>query len=111
MSRIDRVESLLKQEIAQIIRTRIGDERIGFISLLRIELSKDLRYGKVFYSQIGSDKDIERTVKGLKAAAPFVHSELCRLGLSLQTIPKLTFHYDSALKKGSETLEKLNQLE
>lgn len=110
MSRIDRIESILKKEIAEILHRRIADERIGFVSILRIKLSKDLHHGHVYYSQLGSEKDIERTRKGLASAAPFIHSELCKV-LHLQTIPRLKFHYDSGIEKASKTIEKLNTIQ
>lgn len=107
--RLERVESLLKQQIAKILQEKIEDTRIGFVSITYVEVSKDLAYAKVFYSHLGSDKQREKTQEGLNSASRFIKGELGNR-IRLQTIPDLRFVYDTSIAKGSDIINKLNSL-
>ncbi len=108
MSRHQKLASLLKQEIATILRVRINDDRIGFITLTEITISKDFGHAWVRYSLIGGDADREKTKKGLQSATPFIHNALCKL-LTHQNIPRLHFKYDESLEKGFNIIEKMKE--
>lgn len=110
MARVERMASLLRQEVAEILRVKIADNRIGFVSITDVELSKDLAIATVYYSQLGSEKDKEKTRKGLGAASKYVHYELGKRLNYLKTIPKIRFLYDEGIARGSEMIAKLNTL-
>lgn len=108
-SRMKRVEALMLQSIPTIIKQKINDERIGFISFTGVEIAKDLSVAKVYYSQIGSDEEKERTFKGLCSAAGAIKGYLSNI-VQLKRIPNLRFFYDDSLERGAETLRKINEL-
>lgn len=110
MSRLDRVASLIKSEISLILSRKINDSRIGFISILEVELSKDLGHAWIHYSQIGSEEEKQRTKKGLSSATKFIQAELFKV-LDLQTIPKIHFKFDPSLEKGVDLVTKITKLE
>ena len=66
MSRIDKVKSLLIQEIARSVQQKCADDRIGFVSLQDVSVSKDLRNATVYFSQIGNEHEKKKTIKALK---------------------------------------------
>lgn len=108
MSRIDKVRSLLIQEIATIVQQKCGDRRIGFVSLQYVTVSKDLRNATVFFSQIGNDVEKRQTVKALNAAAGFIKLELGKV-LKMKTIPTLIFKYDESIERGHQLISKMSQ--
>tara|TARA_B100000315_G_C14245716_1_gene437318 strand:+ start:137 stop:478 length:342 start_codon:yes stop_codon:yes gene_type:complete len=109
VNRLDRVSSLLKQEIALIISQKINDKRIGFISITGIKISKDLSDAWVYYSQIGSDQEKEITKRGLYSAQKFIKMELGKI-IALKKIPNLHFRYDKAIESGSNIIHKINNI-
>ena len=110
MSRKDRVEALVKQEIAHIVQTKLSNNtKIGFITILRVELSNDLANAKIFYSQIGSDLEKKQTRKALMNSTKFVKFELGK-ALRLKIIPNIRFVFDEALEKAFNVINKLNKL-
>ena len=111
MARLDRVSSLLKQEIARILRQRVNDSRIGFISITEIKLSKDLAHAWIYYSQLGNDIEKNKTKKGLYSATKFIEQELYKVDFNLKTLPKLHFKFDPSLERGVELVNKINDLD
>ena len=107
--RVERVSSLLKQLVSDILRRHVGDARIGFISITDIDMSPDLRHATVLYSQIGNDKEKAETVLGLRAAGPFIHSALCKSSY-LKRIPRIHFKFDDSLERGSYLVDKINEI-
>lgn len=98
--RSDRVSDLLKQEIAQMLLREIKDPRIGFVTITGVEVSDDLRSARVFFSIVGSNKEVEETTKGLESASGFIKKKLGKR-LRLRRIPNIVFKFDGSLEYGS----------
>lgn len=110
MSRLEKIASQLKKEVSEILRRRIDDKRIGFVSITDVDVSVDFEHAKIYYSQIGSEKEKKATVKGLDSARHHIRSELFKV-LRIKTVPRLNFEYDYSLEKGVLLVNKLNKLE
>ena len=109
MSRVERINELLKRSIAEILTRKIADSRIGFVSILEVRVTKDLSQAWVYYSQIGSTQDKLKTKRGLRSATGYIRGELGK-DLRLQNVPNLTFEYDSTVERGSSLIDKINSL-
>ena len=109
MSRLIRVESLLKQEISRIIQKDFRSN-LGLISITGIKISKDLANATVFYSHLGSESERKKSFEKLKKSRLFIKRELNK-HIRLKRIPSLTFKLDNSLERGSEILEKLKSFE
>lgn len=107
--RILQVESLLKREISQIIQQRIHTDKIGFISILDVKVSKDLSKARVFYSQIGDLKERQLTQKTLNNLSGVIKGEL--KSLRLKPIPSLEFIFDVNYAKVQSILDSFDESE
>jgi ribosome-binding factor A len=87
-----RFNSLLQEEIALIIRSRLKDPRIGDVTVIRVEATGDLRSCKVYVSTL-DDENAEQVIAGLESAAGTIRREL-RQRVSLRRIPELRFILD-----------------
>jgi ribosome-binding factor A len=106
MSRIVRIESLLKQEISRIIQKDFR-ENLGLISITAIRISKDLANATVYYSHFGSEKEQKRSFEKLKKSASFIKGNLSKV-IRLKRIPNLSFRLDDSLERGSHLINKIN---
>ena len=106
MSRMIRIESLLKQEISHIIQKDFR-ENLGLISITSIRISKDLSNATVFYSHFGTEKDQKRSLEKLKKSASFIKGRLSKL-IKIKRIPNLSFKLDDSLERGSHLINKMN---
>jgi ribosome-binding factor A len=110
--RVERVASLIRREISELLIGGIKDERVsqGMVSVTSVEVAGDLQHCKIFVSVFGSDSDREQAMAGLRSASPFVKGELSRR-LKMRRTPEVVFVLDRGIEKGTSVLGLLNRLE
>ncbi|MCA9397015.1 MAG: 30S ribosome-binding factor RbfA [Candidatus Omnitrophica bacterium] len=54
--RTDRVARLLLKEISKVICEDIDDPKMGFVTILRVGVAKDLRSARICYSILGDEE-------------------------------------------------------
>ena len=94
--RIDRIAEAIKTELGEIIQRRIKDRRVGFVTVTRVKVSRDLRYCRVFVSIMGSEQDKERSLKGLHSAAGYIR-KLLGERIKIRYTPEVSFILDRSL--------------
>ena len=97
--RDNRLGEELKKEISDILLHEIKDPDIGFVSIVLVDVSHDLRVAKVYYSVMGSDDEIDKTQRAMKRVAGYIRHELAGR-LSLRYTPELVFIYDNSIEHG-----------
>ncbi|MFQ4137164.1 30S ribosome-binding factor RbfA [Nodosilinea sp. PGN35] len=109
--RVERVASLIKREISQMVMLDIKDDRVGagMVSVTDVDVSGDLQHAKVFVSIYGTPEAKAETMEGLKAATGFVRSELGQR-LRLRRTPEIIFKEDLGMERGTNVLNLINQL-
>ncbi|MCL6453444.1 MAG: 30S ribosome-binding factor RbfA [Alicyclobacillus sp.] len=90
-----RVAEQMKKEVADIIRTDVKDQRIGFATVTRVELSNDLQHAKVHVSVFGSAEEKQATLAALQRAAGFIRGEVSRR-LRMRVTPEMVFLLDES---------------
>lgn len=108
-NRQQRLGELLKKEISDLVLREIKDPRIGFVSVTLVEVTADLRHASVYVSVLGSEKERQGTLAGLRSATGFIKRELGRR-LRLKYIPDVTFKYDKSLEEGARILALIDQV-
>ncbi|MBD1917619.1 MULTISPECIES: 30S ribosome-binding factor RbfA [Cyanophyceae] len=109
--RVERVASLIKREISQMVMLDIKDDRVGagMVSVTDVDVSGDLQHAKVFVSIYGTPEAKAETMEGLHAATGFVRSELGQR-LRLRRTPEIIFKEDVGMERGTNVLNLINQL-
>jgi ribosome-binding factor A len=109
--RVKRVERLIKELISKmILQGEIKDPRIDkLISIYEVELSNDIKYGKVYTSYYGETAEHEKIVLALNHAAGYIQRQLGKK-LHIKTIPRLTFILDKSIERGFRITQKLKDL-
>lgn len=109
--RVERVASLIKREVSQMLMVGIKDDRVGagMVSITDVDVSGDLQHAKIFVSIYGTDEAKAETMEGLRAATGFVRSELGQR-LRLRRTPEILFKEDLSMERGTRVLSLINQL-
>jgi len=94
-SRSDRLSDLIKSEISEILRDNVKDPRLQGLTVIRVELSKDIKKALIFYSPFNSFNDIntEDIEEGLLKAKSFIRKVLAKR-LKIKRLPEIFFEAD-----------------
>ena len=106
--RIDRISQECHRAIDKIIRDELNDPRIGGTwSIVRCEVTRDLRYCKVRVSILEAEKRKDM-MAALKKAAGFVRRELGR-AVDLRYVPEIQFELDTSIEYAAHISELLKE--
>ena len=108
--RIERVNTLIRQEISELLNRQVKDPRLGgFVAITEVSTSPDLRKAKVFVSCMGDKEERWEVLSVLTAASGFFRNELAKR-LRLRHIPELIFQWDDSIERGAHLLELINKV-
>tara|TARA_B100000700_G_scaffold14976_1_gene14753 strand:- start:3205 stop:3519 length:315 start_codon:yes stop_codon:yes gene_type:complete len=95
-SRADRLSDLLRSEISLILRDEVKDPRLEGLTIIKVDLSKDIKKAYVFFSTLNSFNDTEfsEIEDGLQKAKGFIRSALGRR-IKIKRLPELSFERDT----------------
>ncbi|MBO4924971.1 MAG: 30S ribosome-binding factor RbfA [Clostridia bacterium] len=106
--RIDRISEEVRHAIDAIIR-EMNDPRItGTYAVTRADVTRDLRYCKVYVSVLEDDK-ADEMVKTLKKAAGYIRREL-GARVDLRYTPELLFERDRNIAYGVHIAQVLREV-
>lgn len=91
-----RVGDLIRNEIALLLLSKMKDPRLARVSIVRVEMSKDLRKANVHFSCLGNEEDGEKAGAALAKAKGFIRNHLAGK-LNMRATPDLQFFYDLSL--------------
>ncbi len=106
--RIDRISEEVRHAIDAIIRD-MNDPRIsGTYAVTRADVTRDLRWAKVYVSVLEDDK-ADDMIKALKKAAGFIRHEL-GARVDLRYTPELLFERDRNIAYGAHIAQVLKEV-
>jgi ribosome-binding factor A len=108
--RIERVNELVRREISEIIRRGFGVAEFGLITVTGVEISPDLKTGKIFVSVIGTEKQQSHAVHALAHRRGEIQGELSR-AVILKYTPRLEFVLDQTGARADRIERLINELE
>ncbi len=107
--RVDMISEETRREVDRIIREDLNDPRIrGTYAVTRAEVTRDLRYGKIYVSVL-EDEHAEPLLKALKSAAGYIRVQLSK-SLQLRYTPELSFVRDQNIAYGIHIAQVLKQV-
>ena len=108
--RIDRVSEDIKREIIAVIR-ELKDPRVmdKMLTVVRVEVSSDASYAKVYISAMEGLETAKEAVKGLKSATGYIRREVGKR-LHLRKTPELNFVADDSIEHGMNIVKIMDDL-
>ena len=108
-NRIDRISEEVRREVDRIIREEVKDPRItGTFSITRAEVTRDLRYAKIFVSVLEEDRR-RPLMEALKSASGFIRHSLAKEMIIRQS-PELIFQEDRNIAYGAHIAQVLHDV-
>lgn len=119
VDRMERVNDLLRDTIAEVVSRELKDPRLDLplLSVTEVRATLDLRSARVFVSamsapdaSVDAQKKVESdAIDALDHAAPFVHRTI-RRRLHMKRVPWPSFEIDPRIAGSAEIQERLRAL-
>lgn len=103
--RMERVNQLLREEVAKHLQQYYSHEALGFLTVIGARVTPDLKNATIFISVMGEKTQQESACRALNDAAYGIRRAIRRF-LSFKTIPMMTFELDHT----AEEAERINVL-
>lgn len=108
--RIERVNSLIRQELSDMLQRQVKDPRLGnFITVNAVSTSADLKYARIFVSSISDEVKKTDILEGLISAAGYFRREMART-LKLRTTPELRFQWDDSIERADHLSKLIDEI-
>ena len=96
MGRMDRINALMKREIAKILLQDLQDPRFQFVSITSVNVSPDLEQARVLFSFLG-DRKLLPAIEGALGHAAGMVRRLVSSRMNMRHTPRIEFVYDPSL--------------
>ena len=106
--RLARVSEVIREVAASTILFNLKDPRVKNVTVTRVEVSADLQHTKIFVSVMGTEREQQLTMHGLKSAAGFVQTKIAAQ-LTTRYVPHVTFVLDEGVKRSIEISRLLHE--
>ena len=106
--RLERVAEAIREVASETILYELHDPRVKFVTVTRAEVSGDLQHAKVYVSIMGTPKEQQLCLHGLRHAAGFLQSKLADR-LQTRFTPVIHFVLDQGVKNSIEVTRLINE--
>jgi ribosome-binding factor A len=107
-NRATRMADQIQKDIMSILRAKVKDPRISWVTVNDVEVTNDYSLAKIYYSVLQTEQR-DGIAKALESAKGFIRSELSK-GLTTYTVPQLKFIFDESLERGSHILSLISKV-
>jgi len=90
----------LREEISRILLHEVHDPRLGFVTVVRSEVSADLRCAHIHVSVMGGAAKEKLALAAMEHARGHIQRLLAER-LEVRYVPRLRFSIDESIKKGA----------
>ena len=106
--RMEKVNRQLQKLIMSIIQKEIDDPDMDFLSITRVETTKDLQESRVYYSLL-NEEDLGKAKQILDRMCGFIRSNLAKK-IRLKVLPQLHFMPDDSIKYSVDIYKRIEEI-
>ncbi len=109
--RTERLNSLIKEIISDVIKKHVRHPDVSpLFTITKVDITKDLRYAKVYVSVIGTQEEKNKTLQALQSSAGFIGVYASK-EVQIRYFPELTFKLDDTMDHHLRIEEILKDIE
>jgi ribosome-binding factor A len=107
--RLHRLTELVHRRASEVVLYELKDPRLGFVTVTRVKLSRDLRHAVVYFSVVGTEGDRSKTLHALEHATGYVQGQIAA-ALHTRVTPTVRFEYDESVEGAVRVSRILSEL-
>lgn len=104
-----RVAERIQEILSTQLQFEVNDPRLQGVTVLDVEIDRELMYATVYVSTLGGEEDREEVMEGLQDASGFLRREVGSR-LSLRRVPELRFEWDETTQHAARIESLLDSL-
>jgi ribosome-binding factor A len=104
-----RAAALVQEVVSELLFRRIKDPRIGFVSVVKVDVTRDVSLAKVFVSVLGTAEEKEQTMQGLRSAQGLIRSEVAK-ALGMRRALEIQFVLDEGIEYSIRVSKLLSEI-
>ena len=94
--RIARIEQQIKERLAVAVQRELADPRLGFVTITRVEVDREMQRCVVHWSALGDAKAQRLSAAALEHAKGLLRTDVAKV-LHTRTVPRLEFRFDESV--------------
>jgi ribosome-binding factor A len=106
--RPERVSEEFREILAEEI-PKLKDPRVGFVTVIGVDVTPDLRRATVYYTVLGEDRERKATAAALRSARSHLRSVIGRQ-VRMKFLPDLEFRQDQGFARADRIEEILREI-
>jgi len=107
--RLKRLSELVQRKASEVILYELKDPRMGFVTVTRVKLTRDLRHAIIFYSVVGSAGERSRTEHAIEHARGYIQGQIAS-ALKTRVTPAIRFEYDASVEGSVRVSQILSEI-
>ncbi len=104
------VGKAIQVALSEILHTETRDPGLSEVTITAVEMSRDLRTARVYFSAMGGGESQTRVLERLMRAMSFLRRALAQR-VHLRHVPELVFALDDSITQGTRIEQLLNSLD
>lgn len=98
--RVNRISEEIRKIISELLYNGLKDPRISpMTSITRVEVTRDLRFVKIYASVLGDKEEKTNSIEGLNSAKGFIRKEIGSK-IDIRYTPEPIFILDESIEEG-----------
>ncbi len=106
--RMEKVNRQIQKLVMAIIQKEVDDPDMDFLSITRVETTKDLQESRVYYSLL-NEENLGKAKKIFNRMGGFIRSSLARK-IRLKVLPQLHFMPDDSMKYSVDIYKRIEEI-
>lgn len=110
--RLNRISGEVKKVVSEVIGNGLKDPRVNLMTTVtKVEVTRDLRFAKIYISVLGDKEEKDETLLGLESAKGFIRKEIGSR-IDLRYAPEPMFYLDESIEQGiymTKLIEEVNK--
>lgn len=108
--RMRRINEAIREVLSEAIACGLKDPRVGFVTVISVDTTADLRNARVYVSILGDEEQQRDSLAGLEHSHGYLQS-LIGKELGLKRTPRLVFVRDESIERGMRIEKLLKEIE
>jgi ribosome-binding factor A len=98
VKRVERLNELVKRVLCGVLQDQYTHARIGWVTISRVVISRDMQHARVFFTALGDDEAEQRALNRLRHDRARLRYRLAH-SIRMRYTPELIFEIDEELKR------------